>query len=92
MKYSCTDRLCGAEDCRTCHPEGEKMDNPDVIDMVCEYLERNGFDGLFNMNGDCACELPDICPCGEIGGQCTAGYRAPCDCGDHDFHIVEVRP
>jgi hypothetical protein len=61
---------------------------PTIKEIVREYLEKNGYDGLFN--DDCACLLNDLYPCGEIG-NCQAGYKGACnggDCeGDCDFHI-----
>lgn len=60
-----------------------------VREIVKAYLDANGFDGLFNGDGDCACRKDDLCPCGENCMDCTPGYKSPCpeDCGDHDWHI-----
>jgi len=69
-----------------------------VIEIVREYLEKNGFDGLFNEQGECACELNDLAPCGEIGVDCEAGYKVDCDpetCpmdGNCTFHIIPGKP
>jgi|TARA_Y100000310_G_scaffold141356_1_gene140803 hypothetical protein len=59
----------------------------DVIAIVTDYLEKNGFDGLYH-DGDCACENKDLAPCGEIEGSCEAGYKtdAPKHC-PADWHI-----
>jgi hypothetical protein len=38
---SCRDRLCGAEDCRNCHPEnivGEDSGAEDKADRDCELM------------------------------------------------------
>lgn len=59
-----------------------------VKKIVKEYLEKNGYDGLYSVD-DCACEVSDLMPCEEMGWDCTAGYKFPCDCGEHDFHIGE---
>ncbi len=73
------------------------MSNPTVIKIVKEYLEKNKYDGLLDFTGDCACELSDLAPCGEMGGGCEAGYKTKCnpeDCpmdGDCDFHIAEFK-
>lgn len=64
----------------------------DVGDIVYEYLEKNGYHGLWNPDGECACVLKDLGACDEMNQNCQAGYMAPCDCGDHDFHIVTERP
>lgn len=63
-----------------------------VLAIVKDALKRGGFDGLFNPLLDCACELSDLEPCGSMGSNCSAGYRAPCDCGDHDCHIQQEKP
>lgn len=59
----------------------------DVIDIVSEYLEKNGFDGLF-LPGDCACLKDDLAPCGEALGSCEAGYKtdSPENCPG-DWHV-----
>ena len=58
-----------------------------VYEIVKAYINNNGYDGLFNADGECACEKDDLDPCGEMSGECYAGYKFPCDCGDHDYHI-----
>jgi hypothetical protein len=64
-----------------------------VIDMITQYLNEHGYDGLFNARDDCACKTGEIEPCGSVNTeQCRAGYCAPCDCGDHDYHIVAEKP
>ena len=60
----------------------------EVIKIVYIYLKDNKYDGLYNP-GLCACELGDLAPCGEIQGNCIAGYKTyglkmTCKC---EFHI-----
>ncbi|WP_156782706.1 hypothetical protein [Acidihalobacter yilgarnensis] len=64
-----------------------------VIEIIINYLEANGFDGLYSP-GECACKLGDIAPCGQVLEDCEAGYLKPCppECGDHDFHIGPKDP
>jgi hypothetical protein len=63
----------------------------DCIDIVLKYLKENGYDGLFN--DECGCVLDDLVPCsGEDFSTCQPGYRVPCDCGEHDYHIVDKKP
>ena len=57
--------------------------------IVLEYLTRHGYDGLCDSDGECACALDDLAPCGELSADCCPGHYAQCDCGDHDFHIVK---
>lgn len=67
------------------------MSNPTAEEIIMAYLVANGFDGLYNRDGECACEVADLFPCGSAGVRwCRAGYRQPCDCGEHDLHIGEV--
>ena len=58
-----------------------------VLEIVRAHLKQNGFDGLSNEDGECACIFSDLAPCGEMSQKCRAGYRRLCDCGDHDYHI-----
>lgn len=65
----------------------------DVKDIVAEFLEAHGYDGLFDADNDCACSLDDLFPCGEGSLiYCQPGYKIPCNCGDHDFHIGREKP
>ena len=56
-----------------------------VREIVQKYLKENGFDGIYN--DECACLTDDLAPCSESMDDCEPGYRGPCDCGDHDWHI-----
>ena len=66
-----------------------------VRDIVRDYLRKHGYDGLYNDAGDCACLIDDLMPCTACEGayvdDCEPGYKTPCDCGGHDWHI-ESRP
>lgn len=60
-----------------------------VRDIVKKYLEDNGFGGLQDY-AECACDLDDLMPhifCDHNPVGCTPGYKSPCDCGEHDYHI-----
>lgn len=58
-----------------------------VLEIVKKYLEDNGFDGLYNSDLECACEKDHLEPCCEMSPEREAGYKYPCDCGEHDFHV-----
>lgn len=58
-------------------------ENPTVKEIVAGFLKANGYDGLFDLCGECACELDDLMPCDEPNGRCTAGYK---------FRIVAEKP
>ena len=53
-----------------------------------KWLITNGFDGFYN-GDDCSCEIADFMPCKEPTPLCKPGYKVPCDCGDHSFHIEQ---
>ena len=44
-----------------------------VLEIVREYLEKHGYDGL--CNEECGCTLEDLEPCGEMMSDCCACYR-----------------
>jgi len=59
-----------------------------VEEIIVEYLDKNGYDGLFSQDGECACEKNDLAPCEHISLDCRVGYKTECDCEEeHDFHI-----
>ncbi len=64
----------------------------EVLEIVKAFLETNGYDGLVEEYGECACEIADLAPCGQLGHNCSAGYRTtevPEGCeGGADFYIV----
>jgi len=64
-----------------------------IKEIVKEYLEKNGYDGLYNANGQCACRRNDLFPCQEGFEECSPGYRGACNgsCDDPpcDFHIYD---
>jgi hypothetical protein len=61
-----------------------------VQEIIVQYLEANGFDGLFNSDGACGCELADLCPCGgEFIFACEPGYkRKPREDEDPDYDFI----
>lgn len=70
------------------------IDPMTVRDIVRQYLATSGLDGLYNRDGECACLVADLAPCGEIRESCEAGKRVSCDgtldgcpCG---FHVVSA--
>lgn len=66
-----------------------------LMQITDEWLTQHGFDGLFNEDGECSCEVGELMPCGEPDTEfCEAGYKVNgCTCGQGcDFHIVREKP
>ena len=64
----------------------------DVHDIVKQYLDNNGYDGLY-MDGECACRKDDLAPCGNIDASCEPGYymTEPRDADSGGFWIGPVK-
>ena len=61
-----------------------------VKEIVREYLEENGFDGLYNV-GECGCQNKDLMPCEEGSECCIAGHFIDNGLKDWDFIIGDKR-
>ena len=68
------------------HLETDGLD-AQFYEIIRGYLVDHEYDSLYNCETDCACELTDLAPCSEMATDCEPGYKFPCDCGDHDYHI-----
>jgi hypothetical protein len=78
--------------------------NPSVHEIVGRYLDGSSedFGGLFNEAEKCCCTKDDLAPCGEMRGNCEAGFLVttdeaeklglPVEDGDLPFWITSVSP
>ncbi|MBL7006356.1 MAG: hypothetical protein ISR78_04665 [Spirochaetia bacterium] len=46
-----------------------------VVDIIVNYLEENGFDGLCNPDGECGCCFCDFVPCENVEIECRPAYK-----------------
>lgn len=53
------------------------MNAPDVKEIVEEWLEGEGYEGLYN-EAECGCRLCDLAPCGEMSQNCEAAFLFDC--------------
>jgi len=60
-----------------------------IIEIITEHLVNNGYDGLVNEFGDCACELGDLAPCGSWIGGCRPAYRGAPTSEEYDWSMYE---
>ncbi len=67
--------------------EGKRMGKEVEIKGIIEaYLKENGFDGLYNQEMECGCELSDLMDCDGPSPFCIGGYkRKPNEDEDQDF-------
>lgn len=49
----------------------------DVRAITEAYLKEHHLDGLFSVEGECACEMGRLVPCGEDCMDCRPGYKRP---------------
>jgi hypothetical protein len=58
--------------------------------IIADWLRTHGYDGLYDDDGECACRLNDLIPCGDANPTyCKPGVISICTCGEgHDSHIV----
>ncbi|HDZ62542.1 MAG TPA: hypothetical protein ENH40_05295 [Nitrospirae bacterium] len=50
----------------------------DVKNIIEVYLTSQGYDGLYNSDGECGCELGDLFPCDESPINCIPGVKSQC--------------
>ena len=72
---------------------GELNPLKSIKEIVMDGLEYHEFDGLWSIDGECACKRDDLMPCSEPSPRCTAGYLQPClaDCGCRGFHVGDKK-
>lgn len=51
----------------------------ELFDILRNWLEENGYDGLCLPDEECGCSLENFMPCGEPSPRCEAGHcvKAP---------------
>ena len=62
-----------------------------VKEIIIDYLEKNGYDGLCNDFGECGCLKDDLAPCECISTECKPGYKVKAPRGsDSDIEWMIV--
>jgi len=46
--------------------------------IILEYMKENGYTGLYNREGECACTESELMCCGESFAECEPGYTSYC--------------
>lgn len=63
-----------------------------IKDFLKQWLEDNGYAGLYNDFAECACSTKDLIACGDYCGDCKPGYFQPMtenQFQEHDYIIGE---
>jgi hypothetical protein len=61
-------------------------------DIIKQHIKENGFDGLYNCEGECGCIMSDIAPCDRIETDtCHPGYLQA-DKEEYDFMLGNCKP
>lgn len=67
---------------------------PNVLEITKQYLVSNGYEGLYNVHGECGCEVSDLSPGDCFEERCEPGHKIPCtgpsECptdGSCEWHI-----
>lgn len=64
-------------------------DEMDAKEIIKHYLANHDFDGLYNEQFECGCEIEDLDPCDDGIGNCEPAYKAPCHCGEKcQWHMM----
>lgn len=66
-----------------------------TVELIIEqWLKDYGYDGLFNDDCECGCEIGDLCPCCEPSiWYCQAGYKTKTsEDSQYDFIIGPKKP
>jgi hypothetical protein len=50
----------------------------EAIEALAEYMRKNGFDGLYNPDGECGCHISDMPECEESLYGCNLGHKWEC--------------
>jgi hypothetical protein len=49
-----------------------------IVKIIKQYLKKNGYDGLCNM--DCGCGINELNVCSEINIDCIPAYKTKANC------------
>ncbi len=58
-----------------------------VREIVQEWLEDHGYDGLVADGGVCGCLTDNLIPCDEPCETCIAGYKGPDPDGESEWLV-----
>ena len=46
-----------------------------VKEILAEWLENHGYDGLYDHHKECCCSIDDLMPCEDCPDQCVADHQ-----------------
>ena len=61
-----------------------------IRQIIIEYIQANGYDGL--AGDECGCSIEHLAPC-DNPLECVPAYKHVCDCGDGClWHMKTEKP
>lgn len=54
---------------------GSRRGPRDCYDIILQYLENHGYDGLCNLDGQCGCSRLDLSPAYCLEANCEPAYE-----------------
>lgn len=54
--------------------------------ILIEYLRKNNYDGLCNIDLECGCTIDDLIPCDYNLSECEPAYKMNCPCKNKGAH------
>lgn len=58
-----------------------------AIEILKDYLQANGYDGLAYPFTDCGCRVCELQPCGEDFSNCVPAYEGEGDDGGWGMYV-----
>lgn len=73
-------------------PPADASSGPqDVKEILREWLEEHGYDGLRTDDAECGCLLDNLLVCDAPCDSCQPGYRGPDPSGESDCLVYLSR-
>lgn len=62
-----------------------------VTDILTDWLRTHGFDGLVDVNAECACTISNLLRCDAPCQWCKPGYIGPDPAHENDYLVYPTK-